>query len=341
MKSNILTLLVFITSSINLINGQEYESKTQIQEFPFNESHWSIKDKEGVSQPMDTTMYDYKMALHLPIGHTAYLKNQKFKNFIVEFDVVGFVMPGLGFRLQDENNYELIYLRANSSNKKDALQYIPIDNGNLPWQLYNYPKYEAKAEFANREVTSLPLSFQEYFKKGIISDSLRLKLAEQDIVFSKETQVNPIDEETWGIGDISKLIGLEFRKTDSNWEVRNPYVWTHVKIIVIEDQASVYVEDMKVPKMEIKNLKRNIQLGSICLKNQFFDAFFTDISISEFKEGTKAFTVLSNETLPVNYLKNWELSPKFIKNENEIISQLDSIRGRDISWKKLNRILMG
>jgi hypothetical protein len=335
MKTSLHAFLILGICILQISCAQEKEKNNRIQKFPFTDANWSIIDKEGESQPMDTTMYDGKLALHLPVGHAAYLKNQKFKNFIAEFDVVGFVMPGMGFRLQDENNYELIYLRSNSSNKKDALQYIPIDNGNLPWQLFNYPKYEAKAEFTTKKVASFPLSLKKYFNSGIISDSLRLKLEEKNIIFSKETQVQSIDEKTWVIGDTGKLIGLEFRKTASNWEAWNRYVWTHVKIVVNEDQASVYVEDMNAPKMEIKNLKRKTQTGGICLKNQFFDAFFTDISVVELNKETQAVNNFSKETLPNNYMGEWELSGKFTKNKNDVIAQLDSIRGKSISWKKI------
>ncbi len=186
-------------------------------------------------------------------------------------------------------------------------------------------KYEAKAEFANRKIVSLPLSFQIYFRQGAISDSLRLKLEEQNILFSKEAQVQSIDEKTWEVGDIGKLIGLEFRKTVSNWEVWNPYVWTHVKMVVNGDQAFVYVEDMGIPKMEIKNLKRNAQLGGICLKNQFFDAFFTDISITELQNPKKTESKPSKEKLSANYLTKWNISEMFTKDSINFVSQLDSI----------------
>ncbi len=140
MKINLSIVLILGLSLFQFSCAQENQKKSKTQDFPFTEINWSIIDKEGSVQPIDTMIYDNKTALHLPLGHTANLKSQKFKNFIIEFDVIGFVMPGLGFRVQDNDNYELIYIRAGSSNKKDALQYIPIDNGNLPWQLYNYPK---------------------------------------------------------------------------------------------------------------------------------------------------------------------------------------------------------
>ena len=317
--------------ALQLSCGQVDKENNDVQEFPFTDVNWRIMDKEGKSQPMDTTIYDNKKALHLPVGHAAYLKNQEFKNFIIEFDVVGFVMPGLGFRLEDKDNYELIYLRANSSNKRDALQYIPIDNGNLPWQLYNYPKYEAEAEFASKKVTSFPLSFEEYLNAGIISDSLLLKLEEKNIVFSKEAQVQPIDEKTWGVGDIGKLMGLEFRKTASNWDVWNPYVWSHVKVVVYDDQAFVYVEDMSIPKLEVKNLKRKARIGGISLKNQFFDAFFTDVSITELEEleelqELQGIERNSSKEMPLtNYLTKWEVSEMFAKDSLNFVSQIDSL----------------
>ncbi len=336
MKKNIHAFLMLCVGLLQISCAQEKESNNEVQKFPLTEANWSIMDKEGVFQPIDTTVYDNKLALHLPVGHAAYLKNQNFKNFVAEFDVIGFVMPGFGFRLQDKDNYELIYLRANSSNKKDALQYIPIDNGNLPWQLYNHPKYEAKAEFANKKVASLPLSFQYYFDRGAISDSLRLKLQEQDIVFSMEAQIDSINDETWAIGDIEKLIGLQFKKTRSDWEVWNRYIWTHVKIVVHEEKAFVYIEDMNVPRMEIKNLKRDALAGGICLKNQFFDAFFTDISIVEITEEPQTTPNSSEESLSDNYLKDWRLSPKFKKNESQIFQHLDSIQSSSVSWKNIS-----
>lgn len=335
MKATIRVFLILCIGLIQMSCTQKKEKNSEAQKLSFTEANWSVMDKEGVSQPMDTTVYDTKLALHLPVGHAAYLKNQKFKNFVAEFDVIGFVMPGLGFRVQDRENYELIYLRVNSSTKKDALQYIPIDNGNLPWQLYNYPKYEAKAEFARKKVASFALSFQEYLKQGVISDSLRLKLEEQEITFSKEAQVNPIDEEHWGIGDIGKLIGLEFNKTTTNWEVWNPYVWTHVKIVVHEKKVSVYIEDMDAPRMEIKNLKRDVLAGGICLKNQFFDAFFTNVSIVEINEERATAPVSGKESLLDNYLTDWQLSPKFKKNESQILPQLDSIQSGAILWENI------
>ncbi len=341
MKKNVFIPLVLAICFFNSSCEQKQDSKEQMQKFPFTKSLWEIENKKGLQQPMDTLVYDNQRSLHLPQGHTAYLKNKKYKNFVIEFDVIGFVMPGFGFRVQDKNNYELIYIRVNSNNKKDALQYIPIYDGSLPWQLYNYPKYEAKAEFPIKKVTSLPLSYQEYFKKGIMNDTLLLKLEKKSIIFSENAEMQPINDTTWIMGDRELLMQMDLKKSSTNWEVFNQYVWTHIKVKVIGDQASIYVEDMNVPKLVVEHLKRSVKPGNISLKNQFYDAFFANVSIAELgvDESTKG--IQSKNKLSSLYLSNWQLSPKFEMNEDKIGYQIDSLQAKGIIWKKIKSDIDG
>lgn len=327
-----ITLVIFLQMSCQ----PKDKIKHTAEDFPFVEDNWIVKDVNGAEQPIDTMFYEGKMALHLPLGHVAYLNNKKFKNFEIEFDMIGFVMPGFGFRDQENDNYELIYLRINSNNKKDALQYLPIYNGSLPWQLYNYPKYEANATFAEKNVATVPLTYEEYFEQGPITDSLRLKLKEKGIDFSSNAQVQKVDESTWGIGDVGQFKGLFVRKTPTNWELWNIYVWSHIKVVVIGNQAIIYVENMDEPKLIVNDLKHETQMGSISLRNQFFDAFFTEVSIKKLNDSIESNIVLENHNLPINYLNQWVMSSKFILDESNISSQLDSIKKNEISWRKIN-----
>ena len=335
MRTKIYMLLFCCTSFLQLSCAQKNKKKNQVEDLPFAQAHWNVMDKEGSQQPMDTVEYDDKMALHLPKGHAAYLKNKKLKNFEIEFDVIGFVMPGVGFRGQDKENYELIYFRENSSNKKDALQYIPIFNGSLPWQLYNYPKYEASATYAEEKIASFPLSLENYLEKGTISDSLRLKLEEEGVEYTLNAQVQFVDEKTWGIGDAERLKGSFLRKTAANWELWDPNVWSHIKIIVVENQASVYIQDMEVPKMTV-DLKRDIAAGEISLRNQFFDAFYTNVSVMELDDSTPPINHNKEQTSPDNYFKKWQISPRFVENEERILAQLDSIQENISAWKNVD-----
>ena len=334
MKAKIHILLLLTILTIQFSCAQKNSNINSTVALPFNQEIWKIMDKGSAEHSIDTTTYDGKMALHLPLGHTAYLNNKVFENFEMEFDVIGFVMPGVGFRGQDANNYELVYLRIMSNNKKDALQYLPIFNGSLPWQLYNYPKYEAVATFDERKEGTVPLSFHKYLKQGIISDSLKIELGNLGINFSSKAQLQFINEDTWGIGDIEQLKGGFLRKATSGWELWNPYVWSHVKIRVIGEHATVYVGDMNEPKMMVK-LKRGKRSGNISLRNQFFDAFFANVTIKELKDSVSKISDEEFRTESGNHLKKWKLSPKFIKRDSVILSQLDSMQKSKILWKEI------
>lgn len=334
MKAKTYILLVLAFQTLQFLCAQKKRIDNPALGLPFNQENWNIIDKKGAEQPIDTLIYDGKKALHLPLGHTAYLKNRKFRNFEMEFDVIGFVMPGVGFRGLDGNNYELVYFRVNSNNKKDAIQYLPIFNGSLPWQLYNYPKYEAMATFEERKEGTLSLSFQKYLRQGPINDSLKLGIQDLGIEFSNKAQLQSIDDITWGIGDIEQLKGCFLRKAPAGWELWNPYVWSHIKIKVVGGHAYVYVGDMIEPKMT-SELKLGTQSGSISLRNQFFDAFFANITIKELKNNSSMIYGEKPETGLADYLKNWKLSPKFIKKDSIVLSQLDSIQQSDVLWRDI------
>ncbi len=331
MKTKIYKLAVYCIAFVQLSCAQV---NNQAQDFPFDDFNWSVQDKEGTQKSMDTIVFDDKMALHLPKGYSAYLKPKLFKNFELEFDFIGFSMPGLGFRGQDKNNHELIYFRKISSGKKDALQYIPIYNGSLPWQLYNYPKYEASTVFAEKKMASFPMGIEDYFAQGPVGDTLRYELEQNGVEYSPKAQLYFINEDVRAIDDMEQLMAGLFRKTRTNWELWNPLVWTHVKIIVVEDQASVYVEDMKVPKMTV-NLKRDIQSGEISLRSQFYDAFYTNVSVKNLNDTTLSTKKDDRTVLSDHYLRTWQLSPKFAKNKEKALYQLDSMKASGITWKKI------
>ncbi len=310
------------------------QNNDRTKDLPFDDLTWNVQNSEGISQPMDTMVYDGKKALHLPKGHNAHLKNMKFKNFEVEFDFIGFSMPGLGFRGQDKDNHELIYFRKIASGKEDALQYIPIFNGSLPWQLYNYPQYESSAVFAEKKMASFPLAIEDQFEQGPIGDGLRYEMEKKGVNYSPKAQLYFINEDIRAIDDMEQLTAGLFRKTPTNWELWDPLVWTHGKIVVIGDRASVYVEDMEVPKMTV-NLKRDSESGDISLRSQFYDAFYANVSVKDLKDTVLATEKDDTTRLSDTNLRKWQLSPKFVKNEEEILFQLDSLKSSGVTWKKV------
>ncbi len=127
-------------------------SQVIAQEIPLQAKFWDIIDIENNSTlDLITARYKGKEAIYLGRHKMAKLKDMDLQNFVLELDVAAKSMPGIGFRAGDLYNYEFFYCRIFSGGKKTALQYGPIFNGAMPWQLYNYPIYETVANFEPEE----------------------------------------------------------------------------------------------------------------------------------------------------------------------------------------------
>jgi hypothetical protein len=78
----------------------------------------------------------------------ATLKDVTFSDGTIEFDVetVGRGAPGIAFRQQDKDNFELLYLRPDAACPafRACIQYAPQTHGVLLWDFY--PQYENRAQ---------------------------------------------------------------------------------------------------------------------------------------------------------------------------------------------------
>ena len=77
----------------------------------------------------------------------AALKDVSFSDGTIEFDVntIGRGAPGIAFRQQDDENFELLYLRPdpNCPAFRACIQYTPETHGALLWDLF--PQYQTRA----------------------------------------------------------------------------------------------------------------------------------------------------------------------------------------------------
>src|SRR5581483_2072324 len=77
----------------------------------------------------------------------AVLKGITFSDGTIEFDVntIGRGAPGIAFRQQDDDNFELLYLRPDPACPafRACVQYAPWTHGVLLWDLF--PQYQARA----------------------------------------------------------------------------------------------------------------------------------------------------------------------------------------------------
>ena len=83
-------------------------------------------------------------------GGGATIKGLQFSTGVVEFDmqITGERdFTGPIFRQDDRGGGEIVYFRPHLNGKPDAIQYTPIVNGNLAWQIFTGPGFEAETTY--------------------------------------------------------------------------------------------------------------------------------------------------------------------------------------------------
>jgi hypothetical protein len=104
--------------------------------------HWQTKENAEFVRQLGF----FHGLMRLNSGN-AVLKGVTFSDGTIEFDVntIGRGAPGIAFRQQDDENFELFYLRPDPScpASRACIQYAPQTHGVLLWDLF--PQYQARA----------------------------------------------------------------------------------------------------------------------------------------------------------------------------------------------------
>ena len=134
-----LSLLVFTTSL--LIPDRARAQSAGAMALPPDSAHWVF---EGKAEP---TEYLGRRCIMLD-GGAATMKDLDLRDGVIDMDVAtparrGFF--GIQFRA-DSANAEFVYLRQHKSGLPDAMQYTPVLNTGLNWQLYSGPGFTGAAE---------------------------------------------------------------------------------------------------------------------------------------------------------------------------------------------------
>lgn len=324
MKIRIHTFLLLGIVLFQFSCAQENTKNSKAQAFPFTDTNWTVQNADGSVAEIKTLDYKGKQALQLEASQSAYLTGKKYRNFVMEFYCNG-SLPGFRFRVVDNKNYEYVYLRVPMSKKRDALQYLPIYNGSLPWQLYNYPKYEGKATFPREQIATLPLSFEDEMVTGKISEKLLNALEDVGISFSKESDINITNETMQYIFDTQNKNVVLFEKLDDAISFLDFRTWIRTKVEVLDHKMLVYIEDMETPTFVVDNLKRDAEEGGISLISNFDQVYFSDFSVTEIEANEASKNSLNKKSLSPNYLTKWEVSEMFSKDSINFISQVDSL----------------
>lgn len=219
-----------------------YSISTSGQEFyNFSDtSVWKITDPSAVHIKAPD-----RQILYLPSFTditTAYLKNYKFKNGIIEVDM-NFLghhsYNGLIVRMDEKRNFEYFYFRPQSSGKMEAVQYAPAYNNQSAWQVFSGPGYNASNEIPKMK-------------------------------------------------------------------------WTHVKVVVNNNQAELYLDDMKVPAVSVHELKNCCDAGTIGVLGHSGGAFFSNFKVTPL-EDVKPLAIKIPQ-LENGIIKEWMVSQVFSKD---------------------------
>lgn len=133
--------LMAATTGVHQFTPRTYAAQSptpQTLSVPPDSPRWEL---EGEAKP---TEYQGRKCLSLD-GGAAILKDLELRDGVIDVDVAtpasrGFF--GIQFRIAgDGGNAEWVYLRQHKSGYPDALQYTPVLNTGLNWQIYNGPGF--------------------------------------------------------------------------------------------------------------------------------------------------------------------------------------------------------
>ncbi len=116
-----------------------------------NLAEWKILSEENKSAELTDTVFLGKPCVKLDgkIKSAIWNNTMNFKNFRMDLDIAGAVMSGIGFHVDNEQNYQFIYFRPGYGGTEEAIQYIPVYNGALSWVMYG--KYQSSADIKKLE----------------------------------------------------------------------------------------------------------------------------------------------------------------------------------------------
>ncbi|HEX6972809.1 MAG TPA: hypothetical protein VF147_00325 [Vicinamibacterales bacterium] len=141
---------------------------------------------DGQAKPVE---YQGRRCLYLD-GGIAALKDVVFRDGVIDVDVStpasrGFF--GIQFRVRDEGaTAEWVYLRQHKSGQPDALQYTPVLNTGLNWQIYNGPGFTGAVDIPKDTWFHLRLEVAGAQAKLFVKDMQKPVLVMDDLKSGSE-----------------------------------------------------------------------------------------------------------------------------------------------------------
>lgn len=205
-----LALVVLLIESAGLAQGPQSFS------IPPDSARWNLQGKTNV------TDYQGRKCLFLD-GGVAVLNDFEMRDAVIDVDVAtpaarGFF--GIQFRLADEGaTAEHVYLRQHKSGFPDALQYTPVFNTGLNWQLYNGPGFTGAVDIPKDVWFHLRLEVAGAQAKFYVKDMVKPALVMPDL----KTGVQKGQVALHVLTGATYFSNFEIRSTpDAAWERHQP-----------------------------------------------------------------------------------------------------------------------
>lgn len=140
--------VLFSSASIPLISQYIQADSLNERFVPADTLNWDLQGKAGITE------YQGRECILLD-GGAAVLKDFEMRDAIIDVDIStpanrGFF--GIQFRIDSlGSNAEWVYLRQHNSGLPDAIQYTPVLNTGLNWQIYNGPGFTGAVDIPKNE----------------------------------------------------------------------------------------------------------------------------------------------------------------------------------------------
>ena len=150
---------------------------SQVISIPPDSPRWVL---EGEAKPSE---FEGRKCLYIN-GGGATVKDLELQDGVIDVDVAtpanrGFF--GIQFRIENDRNAEWVYLRQHKSGYPDAMQYTPVLNTGLNWQLYSGPGFTGAVDIPRNIWFHLRLEITGAQAKLFVSDMEKPALVISDL----------------------------------------------------------------------------------------------------------------------------------------------------------------
>src|SRR3954469_4629407 len=177
-SSRALTQLVVAATSIFFCAVMAHAQALQSLALPPESPRWLF---DGQAKPVE---YLGRKSIYVD-GGAAAIKDFELRDCIIDVDVAtpakrGFF--GIQFRIgEDGTSGEWVYLRQHRSGYPDAIQYTPVLNTGLNWQIYNGPGFTGAVEIPKNEWFHMRLEVMGAQAKLYVKDMEKPALVMDDL----------------------------------------------------------------------------------------------------------------------------------------------------------------